>query len=236
MKIGCAGFPVGKKRYYERFDVVEIQSTFYDPPKPSTIQSWRTNSPDDFEFILKAWQLITHPPSSPTYKRLRSPIKEGKKRFYGFFKPTEEVFSAWERIEEIASILRTRIILFQTPQSFTPTQENKRNLRAFFNGIPHSPYKFVWEPRGRWRDEEIEAICKELDLIHGVDPFVRDPVYGEIRYFRLHGKGGYSYRYTDKELFELKSKIEQDPDVYCIFNNVYMFDDALRLKGIMGIS
>lgn len=233
MKIGCCGFPVGKKRYYERFDVVELQCTFYDPPRISTIQSWRKNSPNGFEFVIKAWQLITHPPSSPTYRRLKSPIQANKTRFYGFFKPTEEVFSAWEKMEEIASILEVKVILFQTPYSFMPTLENKRNLKAFFESIPRAHYIFVWEPRGKWADEEIEVLCKKLDLVHGVDPFIKNPIYGEIHYFRLHGKDGYRYKYTEDDLLELKEKITLDIPIYCMFNNVYMFEDALRLKEIL---
>jgi uncharacterized protein YecE (DUF72 family) len=233
LKIGCCGFPVGKKRYYGKFDVVELQSTFYDPPRTETIKSWRNNSPPEFEFTVKAWQLITHPPSSPTYRKLKSPIEEGRRRFYGSFKPTEEVFGAWERVEEVASLLRARVILFQTPNSFTPTQENKRNLRTFFDSIPRAHYTFVWEPRGKWTDEEIEAICRDLDLVHGVDPFLRRPIWGKIRYLRLHGKGGYNYRYTEEDLLELKEKVQSDLPIYCMFNNVYMFEDASRFKEIL---
>jgi hypothetical protein len=47
---------------------------------------------------------------------------------------------------------------------------------------------------GNWADEEIEGLCAELDLVHGVDPFVRKPVFDGIRCFRLHGRE--SYRYT----------------------------------------
>jgi len=62
---------------------------------------------------------------------------------------------------------------------------------------------FAWEPRGEWKEREIEALYRELDLVHCVDPFKRLPVYGDLAYFRLHGIGGYRYEYTDEDLSQL---------------------------------
>ncbi|HIC91498.1 MAG TPA: DUF72 domain-containing protein, partial [Syntrophaceae bacterium] len=71
IKVGCCGFPKAKGIYYQQFKVVEIQQTFYQIPRVSTVQKWREEAPPDFEFTLKAWQLITHPSQSPTYRRLK---------------------------------------------------------------------------------------------------------------------------------------------------------------------
>ncbi len=38
--------------------------------------------------------LITHAPSSPTYRMLRTPVPEGKRDAFGFFRPTAEVWAA----------------------------------------------------------------------------------------------------------------------------------------------
>jgi len=54
--------------------VVEVQQTFYQIPRIATGKRWREEAPPDFEFTMKAWQLITHEPSSPTYRRLRTVI------------------------------------------------------------------------------------------------------------------------------------------------------------------
>jgi uncharacterized protein YecE (DUF72 family) len=40
-RIGCYGFLVGKSRYYERFSVVELQKTFYQPSQLTTVKKWR---------------------------------------------------------------------------------------------------------------------------------------------------------------------------------------------------
>jgi uncharacterized protein YecE (DUF72 family) len=230
IKVGYCGFPVSRKKYYENFKVAEIQQTFYHPPEEKTVEKWRDTAPLDFEFTLKAWQLITHPHSSPTYRRLKLVIPEAKKKNYGFFKPTEEVFQAWEKTENIAQILKAKIIVFQCSASFQPTSKNKRNLEKFFNTIKRKDYVFVWEPRGKWERKEISAICKKPDLLPCVEPFNNEPFPGKIGYFRLHGKTGYRYKYTDTDLRELKAKAKGFDLVYFMFNNVYMFEDALNYK------
>jgi uncharacterized protein YecE (DUF72 family) len=35
IKVGCWGFPVAKIKYFDEFDIVELQQTFYQPPESS---------------------------------------------------------------------------------------------------------------------------------------------------------------------------------------------------------
>ena len=46
--------------YGERFRSVEINNTFYRMPKASVLETWATQVPADFKFVLKASQQITH--------------------------------------------------------------------------------------------------------------------------------------------------------------------------------
>jgi uncharacterized protein YecE (DUF72 family) len=46
--------------YAERFSIVEVDSTFYRPPSPKTVQSWAAKTPAGFRFSLKVPQIITH--------------------------------------------------------------------------------------------------------------------------------------------------------------------------------
>ena len=69
VRVGCCGFPQPLGRYARTFPAVEVQQTFYHPPLPETLKKWRALVPAEFEFTLKAWQLITHEASSPTCSR-----------------------------------------------------------------------------------------------------------------------------------------------------------------------
>src|ERR1700740_3232525 len=46
--------------YAEHFNTVEIDSTFYACPSPSTVKGWAQKTPDDFIFSVKVPQTITH--------------------------------------------------------------------------------------------------------------------------------------------------------------------------------
>jgi uncharacterized protein YecE (DUF72 family) len=229
-KVGCCGFPKGMKVYFQEFKLVEVQQTFYNPPQLATAARWRAEAPPDFEFAVKAWQLITHPPTSPTYRRagIRLPLSE---EAYGFFRPREEVMEAWARTLAVARTLQARLVLFQCPASFRPTSENVGNMRQFFSKIERTGLRLVWEPRGAWDQEMVAGLCQELDLVHGVDPFVTAPVAGDLQYFRLHGGPGYRHRYTDAELQWLRGQCRGE--TYCLFNNLSMYEDARRFSQLL---
>ena len=226
IRVGCCGFPQARHRYFAHFNLVEIQQTFYKLPQVTTVRRWRAEAPADFIFTLKAWQLITHEPSSPTYRKAGLTIPQADRDRYGAFRPTDEVHDAWNRTLEIAQALAARIVVFQCPARFTPTDRHVADLRAFFQRVDRGGLLFAWEPRGQWPSDLVRGLCQELDLIHCVDPFQRPSVHGAPAYFRLHGRGGYHYRYTDDDLRQLWDWCQPYPEVYCLFNNVAMWDSA----------
>lgn len=231
--VGCCGYPVNKKEYYKKFKLVELQRTFYSlPEKIETVKKWKREVPKDFIFCLKAWQIITHPISSPTYKKLKK--KFGNPKNYGFFKQTKEVFEAWQKTREMAKVLGAKIIVFQCPTSFKPEKENIENLRKFFNKIKDRNFIYVWEPRGNWPEDLIKNLCQELNLVHCVDPFKQKSVFGKINYFRLHGRDGYNlrYKYTNQDLKELLKFCDRKEN-YVFFNNLSMLRDSLKFKSLI---
>lgn len=233
--VGCCGWPEGKPKYFARFPVVELQTTFYEPPSVALARKWRDLAPPDFQFCLKAWQLITHTPASPTYRRLKSQIGASEHDLFGSFRPTEQVRLAWERTADIARALRARVVVFQCPASFRCERENIKNFTTFFERLEREDFRLAWEPRGDWPDETVQKLSSEFDLLHCVDPFQRESVYGHPVYWRLHGRKRYSYRYSESDLSQLKSMasahIQQHRGpVYVLFNNVWMKDDAARFQ------
>jgi uncharacterized protein YecE (DUF72 family) len=231
IKAGCCGFRLSQAEYVKRFPVVEVQQTFYQPPQVKTLERWRADAPPDFEFTIKAWQLITHASRSPTYRRLKRELTETEREEAGSFRPTAIVQAAWDVTLASAQALKATRILFQCPSSFTPTGEHVRDLREFFTRIERPRNMvYLWEPRGKWPDELVAGLCRELDLAHVVDPFTARTLTPERCYYRLHGRTGWRYQYEDDELAELISMLPTRGVSYVLFNNVRMLDDAARFQ------
>ena len=235
LRIGTCGFGRTKRdEYAEQLSTVEVQHTFYQPPQIATLEKWRAEVPKGFEFTLKAWQLITHGSSSPTYRRLKRPLTAAESDETGFFKPTDIVREALETTLASAEALNARTILFQCPARFTPLPENIDNMIRFFRGIKRGKLNFAWEPRGReWTDDIVEQICDELDLWHAVDPFARRTVTPDNCYFRMHGIPRWRYTYEDSELEELGALMPKRRPAYAFFNNITMREDAVRFRKIL---
>ncbi len=233
-RIGTCGFRTTKDDYAEVLSSVEIQHTFYQPPQISTLKKWRAEMPKEFEFTLKAWQLITHESSSPTYRRIKRDLTKKERRECGSFKPTDIVREALETTLACASALKARTVLFQCPAKFTPEHENIANLTQFFNSVDRGKLNFAWEPRGReWTDEIVGTICRDLDLWHAVDPFARPTTTPKYCYYRLHGIPRWRYTYEDSELEELAAMLPKKKLAYVFFNNITMREDAIRFSKIV---
>jgi uncharacterized protein YecE (DUF72 family) len=245
LSVGTSGFGISRVEYVQRFCCVEVQQTFYQPPRVSTLERWRKETPSEFEFTLKAWQLITHEARSPTYRRLKRNLSEAEKQDAGYFRPTPIVKEAWETTLACAEALQAKTILFQCPVSFKPTQENITNLKNFFESVQRGSHRgkfnFGWEPRGDWDSEVVKDLCDGLGLWHVVDPFVNKTVTPSRCYFRLHGRNGWKYEYDDAELHELAAMLPaelsgESPDkegAYVFFNNVAMTKDASRFQKML---
>ncbi|MEM1525890.1 MAG: DUF72 domain-containing protein [Ignisphaera sp.] len=238
--VGCCGFCVTRSKYYLSFNVVELQETFYDLPDIDKLKRYRLEAPQHFVFAIKAWQGITHPLDLPTWKKAKFVPDKSLSNRYGFLRPTNEVFKAWERIVEAAKTLNARVVVVQTPPSFNYNEENYRNAIEFFSTIDAGDLVVGWEPRGTWiqnLDKVTDIVSRFKNVIHVVDPLKFLPAVDKsIAYFRLHGLGpgnvNYRYRYTDKDLENLCNVVsnifKEKKDVYILFNNIYMAQDAAR--------
>ena len=229
-KTGCCGFPLPKLEYAKRFSVVEVQQTFYEPPRISTLQGWRALMPPDFEFTLKAWQLITHTAQSPTYRRLKTKLTLRELNKCGAFQWTPIVQRAWQTTRACADALCGRHVLFQCPARFTPTPQNVDQMRQFFTSIDRGALKLLWEPRGNWPAPLILSLCKQLDLVHVVDPFLSQSVTTDFVYFRLHGGRGFRHKFIGEELLSIARFIPASAPSYVMFNNINMLEDAMKFQ------
>jgi len=229
INIGCCGFAGAQAEYCRTFSSVEIDSSFYRLPKLATAARWRATVPPEFQFAMKAWQVITHRAASPTFKRTR--LDEHDQKHCGHFGFNATIRWAWDETFAVAQELNAVLVVFQCPASFSQTTEHIANLRRFFEKAKRGKFQMGWEPRGAWDAPTITALCRDLELIHVVDPFKTPPCStGKLQYFRLHGITGTKHRYTDAELKQLREFCRAKPTTYCFFNNLSMAKDAHRFR------
>ncbi len=228
------------REYPRSFSTVEVQQTFYEPPQDSTMERWRAGMPDGFEFTLKAWQLVTHPGTSPTYRRLKRPMSREELSGAGYFRGTPIVEEGYRRSIACAQVLGATALLFQCPSSFGPDEANIDRLRAFFSRVERPEgLRFLWEPRGsRWVADRAQAraLAKELDLVHVIDPFVTPPPDAPApAYWRLHGIGGARHSYSDAQLRRLREWADAGAGgfpAWVLFNNLPRVADARRFLAL----
>lgn len=211
--------------YAQLFNTVEINHTFYRFPRLSTAEKWAAEVKavnPEFAFTLKAYRGITH-----------------FERFAG------QSLAYFEQLREIAGILQSEMILFQTPPGLAPTPENRKTMGQFFRRLNRHGLHLAFEPRGSWyaAAELIREFCQQHDLIHCVDPFRNDPLYfgrEKTGYFRLHGfgkKSMYHYDFSEAELLALKDRVTpwagKLKRIYIFFNNSACYQNALDFQAIL---
>lgn len=219
IKVGCCGYPVSMKRYYESFHLVELNTTFYRYPRMSTVERWRKKAPANFEFSVKAHRDISH----NHRLKLKRPCLD-----------------AFEQMKEICCTLKARILLVQTPASFKP--ERLDDAKGFFSKVDREDVELVWETRGpTWETlattKKLEKTLKDLHVAQVTDPLKILPAYtSDVVYFRLHGLGKrlYYYQYSDEEMRKLEGVAKrfeaEGKEVYVLFNNLSMFEDGVRFQ------
>jgi uncharacterized protein YecE (DUF72 family) len=124
--------------YASRFKAVEINNTFYRMPTEKLLLQWAAQVPEDFTFVLKAPQKITH------FKRLKECGEELQ-----FFLRT-------------ANVLGPRLgpTLFQLPPNF---KKDLPRLQDFLTMIPQT-WRAAFEFRhATWFDDEVYALLRQHD-------------------------------------------------------------------------
>ncbi|MFP4637341.1 MAG: DUF72 domain-containing protein [Spirochaetaceae bacterium] len=257
IKIGTCGYgdyrpeEGWKERYANKlqaytyaFDTVELNRTFYRLPRENTARRWREEARPGFEFTVKVWQAVTHPVSSPTWRSRKKELSDKQAEEVGFLEPNETVLDAWDRSRRIAAALEARICVLQTPAKFDLTDEHEARVRGFFARIDRNGIVPAWEPRGSWNEhpERLARLCDELGIVHVVDVLRREPVSSHpVAYIRLHGLNereyDYNYEYSEDELARLAERLtaleSRCESVYCMFNNMAMYDNARRLRELV---
>ena len=152
-------------RYYgERFRSVEINNTFYRMPTASLLEGWAKEVPEDFKFVLKASQKITH------FQRLK------------------DVRDSVEYLLNVATTLKKRLgpLLFQLPPNL---QKDVPRLRDFLMLLPPGSRAAFEFRHQSWFDDEVFGVLREFQSVLCIAeaendleiPFVSTADWGYLR-------------------------------------------------------
>jgi uncharacterized protein YecE (DUF72 family) len=209
-------------------DTIEINSSFYAPPRPKDASSWarRVQNNARFRFTAKAWQKLSHESRSVEETALAADC--------------DVVRSSMAPLAE-AGVLGA--LLIQFPWRFRCLPENMDYLDRLFRLL--SGFPLVLEVRhGSWDREPVNGFLRERGVAFcNVD----QPVIGNsirpaeratarIGYFRLHGRNyrnwfkedagrdaRYDYLYAKQEIRQLSDQIrkvhQSTEETYAITNN-----------------
>ena len=136
--------------YAEIFDTIEVDSTAYGTPQPSTIDGWLDATPDHFLFSLKVPRAITHE-----------------------YSLDRRGYASFDEFVDAARLFGPKlgVVLIQLPAAFESTKENGKNLRAFFERLPDD-IRFAIEFRHPgwfldWTFDECDARGVGVALVAG---------------------------------------------------------------------
>jgi uncharacterized protein YecE (DUF72 family) len=174
IKVGCAGFPVARERYWRELSFVEAD-TGKGLPKPETVAGWRADMPAGAEAVVQAYRLITHGPEDRAFPAAGKRLPPARRALCGWFRDSLEVHEAWMGTKSAAEALGAKAVIFETPSSFLPGPDRLRDLYRFFKNASRGKLAFVWQPRGAEWGALADKVCAELGLIRGFDPLREAP-------------------------------------------------------------
>jgi len=159
--------------YAREFSTVEVNSTYYRIPPPSTLRGIERKTPPHFEFVVKTHHDMTHDQS-------RDP------ELYRSFANAVAPRQAAGKLSGL---------LAQFPQAFHRTPPNERFLLELKKMLPDAPL-FVEFRHDSWTRDGIFPLLEDLGLRYvSVDepdlPGLLPPLAratGEIGYVRFHGR------------------------------------------------
>ena len=234
--------------YADRYSVLELNKTFYSLPMEKTASRWREEAGEELKISVKAWMAVTHPTNSPVWRKRKDKLDEQQLEEFGNLRWNQSVRDAWQKTLRTAEALNARAILVQTPGKFGYSEENEETVRNFFSQVAGEASKahlrFAWEPRGDWVEhrEVLSSIFEDFGVIHVTDILRRPPLSGDdLAYVRLHGLNerefNYRYDYSRDQLERLADTLleteQTHGEVYCLFNNDHMYENADTLKEIL---
>lgn len=223
------------KEYAGHFPIVEVDASFYSIQPKRNVEKWLKDTPESFQFIVKAYQGMT-----------------GHQRGEIPFELKEDMFDAFRlSLEPYQQANKLAMVLFQFPPWYDCKRENVDYLRWCKQQMGEIPVALEFRHQSwfspqlkqqtlQFMEQEgwIHSICDEPQAGQGSIPTVLHPTHQLKTLVRFHGRNvhgwtkpkegdwrdvRYLYKYNKEELEEWIHHVQElnqnSETIYVLFNN-----------------
>jgi uncharacterized protein YecE (DUF72 family) len=225
--------------YAERFEAVEVNSTFYAVPAARQVARWAEITPDHFTFDVKLHRLLSRhsAPLDSLPKELREKAKTGPRGRVRLDERLEKALAdaILEAVAPLAGAGKLATFLLQLSPAFSPHEHRLDELATLVERLAPHPVAIElrhrsWTTRGRlepalgWMEEH-GAVWVGVDAPRGRQVTIMPPVDAvtnpSVAYLRAHGRNAegyvrgrsvaerFAYRYPDDELEEIGARARE---------------------------
>jgi uncharacterized protein YecE (DUF72 family) len=224
--------------YAERFDAVELNSSFYAIPASKTVEGWAERTPKDFLFDVKLHKLLSH--HSAQLKELPPDLRDDAEttdRGRVVLDPAlldEMVRRTTEAMKPLAAAGKLGAYLLQLTPAFDPRENDLDELAPVIDGLAPTPVAVEFRRRSWASPKRFEQVLDWLSAHDAVfvsvdtPPGDQVPIFPPIdavtndslAYMRAHGRNteGYlhgrsvaerfDYDYSKQELEEIAERAQ----------------------------
>lgn len=223
--------------YSAHFPIVELDATFYAIQPERNIRKWIAETPDNFQFIVKAYQGMTgHHRGELPYASLDE--------MYRLFRLS---------VTPLQEAGKLAMILVQFPPWFDCTKEHVEEIRYVCQQLQGFDVAIEFRHQSWYSDtytektleflrglNVIHSVCDEPQAGEGSIPLIARTTRADKVLFRLHGRNvqgwrnttgddqawrkvRYLYNYNEAELTEIQRAVDtlqaETAEVFVVFNN-----------------
>src|SRR3954447_22869376 len=224
--------------YAERFETVEVNSSFYAIPEQGTVSRWSEVTPDRFIFDYKLHKALSR--HSAEMQSLPPHLRDGVETTpRGRVRLTRELEDALldrtcEAVSPLEQAGKLGSFLLQLTPAFSPQKHDLDELAPLAEKLAPRPLAIEFRHRGWVEERHAEATLEWLSdhdaAFVAVDapkevhvpimPDIDAVTRRDLAYIRMHGRNAEGYmkgksvaerfgwEYTDEELEEIKRRVE----------------------------
>jgi uncharacterized protein YecE (DUF72 family) len=224
--------------YAERFETVEVNSSFYAIPEQRTVARWAEVTPEDFVFDYKLHKALSR--HSAELQSLPPDLRDGvDTTARGRVRLTRELEDALldrtlEAVSPLEQAGKLGVFLLQLTPAFSPQKHRLDELAPLVEKLAPRPLAIEFRHRGWVEERNVEDTLEWLrehdaafvavdapkevhvPIMPDVDAVTRD----DLAYIRMHGRNAEGYmkgksvaerfgwEYSDAELREIAKRVE----------------------------